>query len=518
MAKGVTISALLLLVVMSGVLGAVNPGVKLKISQAGLNYAAQQALASLAGQVQGQSIPDQSGSAHTAIGKVKYELSSMQVTSFSPGAASAVVNPSGLTLQIANVGVNVHGHWHYEYKKIIKIKDSGSFDVSVQGASISVRILLGIDSPTSGRPTIVSSSCADDVQKVKVKFHGGASWLYNLFDDNVAKSLKSNLKDLLCKSALKAINEDAAKKLATLKVTVPIKGIGSLDYRLTSAPAFYNGFIEAGFKVQMHLTSLILPHDNLIQGEVFWTGDATEAPFSPPVVSDPPRDMDMLTIWLTDYIINTLTYVVHKHGVLNYDLTPNDLDPKDRGVLNTTCSSLICMGNVLPKIVREKFPNSAIAVAMATSKPPTLAISPAGVHVAFEGHMNFSVFPLESNERTLLFSTFTTVDAVLKAELKDKKIVASVETMKPTLKVIDSSIGEIPSDALTGAFQFASDFFVKNKINDVLKEGIALPDIDNVEYVNPSLILMKGAVCLTTDVRYAPDEKLYFKSWNEIHP
>ncbi|ELT89464.1 hypothetical protein CAPTEDRAFT_185107, partial [Capitella teleta] len=133
-------------------------------------------------------------------------------------------------------------------------------------------------------------------------------------------------------------------------------------------------------------------------------------------------------------------------------------------------------------IVREKFPNSAIAVAMATSKPPTLAISPAGVHVAFEGHMNFSVFPLESNERTLLFSTFTTVDAVLKVELKNKKIVASVETMKPTVKVIDSSIGEIP---------FASDFFVKNKINDVLKEGIALPDIDNVEYVNPSLILMK---------------------------
>ncbi|ELU02492.1 hypothetical protein CAPTEDRAFT_207305 [Capitella teleta] len=385
----------------------------------------------------------------------------MQVTSFSPGAASVVVNPSGLTLQIADVRVNVHGHWHYEYKKIIKIKDSGSFDVSVQGASISVRILLGMDSPMSGRPTILSSSCVDDVQKVKVKFHGGASWLYNLFDHNVAKSLKSNLKDLLCKSALKAINEDAAKKLATLKVTVPIKGIGSLDYRLISAPAFYNGFIEAGFKVQMHLTSLILPHDNLIQGEVFWTGDATEAPFSPPVVSDPPRDMAMRTIWLTDYIINTLTYVVHKHGVLNYDLTPNDLDPKDRGILNTTCSSLICFGSVLS--VREKFPNSAIAVAMATSKPPTLAISPAGVHVAFEGRMNFSVFPLDSNERTSRHSPM-------------------LSAMLPILFAIDMRKGQ-HSKVSTSVTQLG--------LNDMLKEGIALPDIDNVEYVNPSLILMK---------------------------
>ncbi|ELU17907.1 hypothetical protein CAPTEDRAFT_54987, partial [Capitella teleta] len=163
----------------------------------------------------------------------------------------------------------------------------------------------GIDSPASGHPTIASSSCTDDLQKVKVKFHGGASWLYNLFNNNVARSLKNKLKDLLCKSALKAVNEDAAKKLATMEVTVPIKGIGSLDYRLTSAPVFGNGFIEAGFK-----------------GEVFWTGDATKAPFSPPVVSDPPGDIKMLTIWLTDYVANTVTYVAHKHDVLKYHLTP----------------------------------------------------------------------------------------------------------------------------------------------------------------------------------------------------
>jgi lipopolysaccharide-binding protein len=34
-----------------------------------------------------------------------------------------------------------------------------------------------------------------------------------------------------------------------LAVNVPIKGIGALDYRLTSAPKFSKGFIEAGVKV-----------------------------------------------------------------------------------------------------------------------------------------------------------------------------------------------------------------------------------------------------------------------------
>ena len=36
--------------------------------------AAQQALSSLSSKVQGQSIPDQHGSAHVAVGKVKYDI------------------------------------------------------------------------------------------------------------------------------------------------------------------------------------------------------------------------------------------------------------------------------------------------------------------------------------------------------------------------------------------------------------------------------------------------------------
>jgi hypothetical protein len=91
------VAALLVLVVVMATfpdaMEAVNPGVKLRISQVGLNYgkkraciiigvssilylneAAQQALSSLAAQVQGKTIDDQSGKAHTAIGKVKYEL------------------------------------------------------------------------------------------------------------------------------------------------------------------------------------------------------------------------------------------------------------------------------------------------------------------------------------------------------------------------------------------------------------------------------------------------------------
>ena len=56
-----------------------NPGLKIRLSQPGLNYAARVAVQKLSAKVQGASLPDQSGQSHTPVGKVKYEVKNMHV-------------------------------------------------------------------------------------------------------------------------------------------------------------------------------------------------------------------------------------------------------------------------------------------------------------------------------------------------------------------------------------------------------------------------------------------------------
>lgn len=59
--------------------GAVKPGLKARVSQTGLNYAATVAVDVLATRLQQVTIPDQSGRADIKIGKVDYEFKNMKV-------------------------------------------------------------------------------------------------------------------------------------------------------------------------------------------------------------------------------------------------------------------------------------------------------------------------------------------------------------------------------------------------------------------------------------------------------
>ena len=57
----------------------VKPGVKIRLSQNGLNYAASIAVDILSNTVQQSSFPDQSGMADAVIGAVSYEFTNMKV-------------------------------------------------------------------------------------------------------------------------------------------------------------------------------------------------------------------------------------------------------------------------------------------------------------------------------------------------------------------------------------------------------------------------------------------------------
>jgi len=58
---------------------ATNPGLKIRVSQPGLNYAATVAVQQMSDKVRGRLLPDQSGQSRTALGKVNYEVKNARV-------------------------------------------------------------------------------------------------------------------------------------------------------------------------------------------------------------------------------------------------------------------------------------------------------------------------------------------------------------------------------------------------------------------------------------------------------
>lgn len=152
------------------------------------------------------------------------------------------------------------GDWHYKYRMIINIRDSGSFDGEVSGASLSTSVSLGQDD--SGHPTIFSTGCQCNIDSVKIRLRGGASWLYNLFITWIERPVRRSLEEQICISARKEIDENARVQLATLPTEIEVENEWVFDYRLVSPPAFQAEFLDSFHK-----------------GEFFTKGDTTEAPY-----------------------------------------------------------------------------------------------------------------------------------------------------------------------------------------------------------------------------------------------
>ena len=68
--------------------------------------------------------------------------------------------------------------------------------INLSRQEIEVNLLYTAGSD-SGHPTIHTTGCSSSIDSVDVRFHGGASWLYNLFDGQISDSIHDSLKDLV---------------------------------------------------------------------------------------------------------------------------------------------------------------------------------------------------------------------------------------------------------------------------------------------------------------------------------
>ena len=458
-----------------------KPGLQVRLMQSGLQYAVTVGTNILSEEVKTISIPDSSGTKSLPVGKVEYEISNIRIKSFAPSNVTIMTHPITWTLYKTHVAMSAD--WWYKYKKAFIVhSDSGSLDLSLD-VHIDTSIYLGGDK--TGRLNISAKHCAGSVTHVNVHFHGGASWLYNLFDGKVEDKIQNALQQNLCSNIKDFINKDAAAELATLPIVIDVYDDVMLDYSLVNAPVLTSSYVDVMFK-----------------GEFFWKADKQECPYVPQDIDTNVTGTRMVNFWVTEYSVNTLGYAAFKHNVLVYNLTKADLPKKERFALNTTCLSLMqpCIGEVVPQL-GKLYPNSDVWLNIRVTTAPVIDVTPSGVQTHWTAMVAYYVITA-NNTSAFLFSTKVNISFDLTVKLVKLSLTAHVQSYRLNMSLVKSSIGDIHVSALTFVMDLALAEYVIPRLNVVGATGFELPSLKHLTYENPEFQMLSASLFVAVDLKY----------------
>ncbi|KAM8917434.1 bactericidal permeability-increasing protein-like isoform 1-T2 [Spinachia spinachia] len=452
-----------------------DPGVKVKLTAKGLEYGRQLGMASIQKKLKTIKLPDISGKERVSpIGKVKYSLTSLQIVDVGlPTSTVALVPGTGVKLSIGKAFLRLHGNWRVKYLRIIK--DRGSFDLSV--SDLTVGTSIAIKSDETGHPVVSSVDCTATVGSVKIKFHGGASWLYNLFNKFINKAIRKTLQNQICPLVTDAVS-DLNPQLKTLNVLAKVDKYAEIEYSMVSSPTLTTSSIELGLK-----------------GEFYNIGKKQEPPFSATAFSLPPQTDNMLYIGLSAFTANSAAFVYSTAGALSLYVT-DDMVPQFSPLrLNTRT-----FGAFIPQIAK-RFPGLMIKLLVKTVKTPVVTFKDTKTTVQATGSvMAYAIQPNATLSPLFVLNLESSVTARL--SVSEMRVAGAVTLNNMDLTLGTSYVGEFQVTALNSIFQTVLKWVVIPQLNVQLAKGYPLPTIGKMKLVNTTLQILKDYMVIGTDVQF----------------
>lgn len=421
-------------------------------------------------------VPDFSGTQKVSpIGKVQYSLSNMQIVDVGlPKSAVDLVPGTGVRLSIGNAFISLHGNWRVKYLRIIK--DSGSFDLKV--SALTVTTSIAIKSDETGRPTVSSVNCAANVGSASIKFHGGASWLYNLFKNFIDKALRNALQKQICPLVADAVS-DLNPQLKTLNVVAKVDQYAEIEYSMVTSPTVSSSSIDLSLK-----------------GEFYNIGKHQEPPFSPAAFSLPPQINNMLYLGLSAFTADSAAFVYNRAGLLSLYIT-DDMIPKGSPIrLNTKT-----FGVFIPQVAK-RFPGLMMKLLVKTVKNPVITFEPNNVTTQATGTVTaYAIQPNATLSPLFVLNLETSVSA--QVFVSGMRLAGAVSLNKMDLTLGTSYVGEFQVRSLDNIFQMVLKVVVIPKLNVQLAKGYPLPTLGKMKLVNTQLQVLKDYMLIGTDVQFS---------------
>lgn len=454
---------------------AVNPGMRIRVTQDGINYANKHAVDSFVTGIRNTRLEDAKGTFHG----LQYEFTNLIVEDFKiPKSSITLASESDLNWFAGDINLDVEGLFRY---KFLAISDSGGIRAKASDASFKIGMDIGIDA--DGKPMIKTKSCKCIIGSlsIKIKMKSKRSWIYNTLISFARRAIASMLEKRFCERALIVIDHDAEKELCAMKMKVELGEYLTLDYRLIKPPFVTAQYIEAD-----------------LLGEVYWTANRTAAPFLPAAMATITDNKKMVYVTLSDYLFNTMMYQAHVHGLLVFNLASNNV----RGIgdlLNTTCEDT-CIGKIIPQI-GQQFPYSKVEILMTSTVAPNITINEKYLYTRGASNVTF-VARSSNNTQYFLFSIHANIEAYLKLKMTSVSLNGKVDAMRILTNVTKSNIGTIDKDEFQGLVDDVVKKVITPLINNLLEfYEIPIPVTDNLEFKGSSVKLLQNTILVESDVK-----------------
>ncbi|KAM6306908.1 LOW QUALITY PROTEIN: bactericidal permeability-increasing protein-like [Podargus strigoides] len=315
--------SLLLLSLLSGQLNA-NPGLKVRITQKGLEYAKEVGLEILKKNMEKEHFPNLSGYEKFGLGNVKCNISSIHITDVEfPSASISHIPGTGIKMMTENAYLAVDMNWNI---RTWMFKDSGRSTVYISKVYVTAIFSTPLDN--TGHTPI--TSCRTTSCDIDIKLNGKSGFLHNFFVKCLKKPIHRSLVTNSCpniRSGIQLIDED----LQSLNVLMPIDDLAEVDYSLNNLPAVFQPFID------LDLKGIVYPAGN-------YTGPPyMAAPFTIPVQSD-----SMFYLAFSEYFFQTSSSAYYTTGVFDITISEEMSRTERNGVAKYSVTPYMEVFVVLP--------------------------------------------------------------------------------------------------------------------------------------------------------------------------
>ncbi|XP_030633320.1 bactericidal permeability-increasing protein-like [Chanos chanos] len=449
-------------------------GVKVRLTQKALEYGRQIGITVLQQKLKTITVPDFSGSTRVRpIGKVRFSFTRMRIVSLGlPKSAVGLVPGTSVKFSIRNAFIKMQGNWRVKY---LFIRDSGSFDLSVNDLTITTSIAILRDA--TGRPAVNSAGCSATVGSAKVKFRGGASWLYNLFRSSAGKAIRKALEKKICPLVAKTI-PDMNPRLKTLNVLAKVDKYAEIEYSMVASPVISKESIDLSLK-----------------GEFYNIGQHREPPFSPTPFSLPLQNSNMLYIGLSAFTVNSAAFVYHTAGALSLYIT-DDMIPSNIPIrLNTRT-----FGTFIPQIAKM-YPGLMMKLHMKTAKVPIITFQPNNVTVQASSTVTaYAIQPSATLSPLFVLNLDASVSA--RIYVTGLKVAGSLTLNSFEMTLGKSYVGLFQVKPLDTIFATVLRWAVLPIVNVNLRKGYPLPAVGKMNLINPKLQVLQDYALIGTDLKF----------------
>uniref|UniRef100_A0A8V0YSA6 Bactericidal permeability-increasing protein n=1 Tax=Gallus gallus TaxID=9031 RepID=A0A8V0YSA6_CHICK len=150
-----------------------NPGLKVRITQRGLDYGRKIGIELLKQSVLKETFPSWSGQERFSIVKVNYTISRFKVDAVDiPETSASFIPGTGVSLSVAHASATISADWRV---KAWLLKDQGGFTLSI--SELFMAIVFQVSRDSTGHLSVLLHSCQLSIGSVKVKLNEGSRYV-----------------------------------------------------------------------------------------------------------------------------------------------------------------------------------------------------------------------------------------------------------------------------------------------------------------------------------------------------